>query len=504
MENGNHTNAYTSEQPLQGNISEWVANQEVLGLKKRAEDRQVSEINRIAKEREKAVKDAQTKRYDSMKGPKPTGMGSIDQAYRMWIDQAMDKRLDLYKKEYSGQKLTPQEEALYQKLDNTPETLELMAKAYTEENSRYFDAVKKGDIKRDYDYELKMQKLSTSAIPFIDDDGNPVIGIDNDGDGKPDIISFDMNQGLSLKPKYTPEVDFEKTLKSFTDNIDTTKVVTDNNFVKTTKESVPLSLAKTGAKGLIYNRDNSLSPFTISQFYDAGIKDPNDITDQQLSEFENYVTKRILNSKKNVSERDVDNAGRTAASRESRLSKGDGKDEKNYTIYDLNHATDSKQFTATRDKEGNLIPQPGKDKKTVSNNYTGRVDIKRKVGSETEVFRNFGRDAKGNLTVTVDVATPKYSASQIESLTDNISDEDEKQRRIEELSTESSSITSKTYTSNGQAGQVMEFVKRFDDPKTNKPYTKIDQFKKDLPQFTEGGKKETPAERALRIANGGN
>lgn len=456
-------------QPLQSSVSGWVNNREQMDFAYREEQRKMGELARLAKEREQAQRDARLKKYGDLKQAVPTGIGSIDQALAIYADQAMDKALELYKKEAAGQQLTPQEQMLYKKIETLPDTLALMTKAYTTDRDLYNEGVKSGKIKRDLDYELKLQRMPQNAIAFLDDDLNPVLGMDNDNDGQPDIISFDMN-GLSLKPGFVENVNMEDAIKKVTDNLATTRTVTDSNFTKMTTEAIPLSLAQSTARAMVYNPDGSLTPLTKSYFYDAGIRTADQVTPEQLDSFEKFLAGRIVNSKGQIKETDVDYGARTAASRENRLASGDG--DKRYTIQDLNHSTDT----------SNIYTQSGKQKgkEVIANNFTGPINIIRKAGGQSETFRSFGRDKDGNVLVTVDIGKPKYTAAEITRMTENIMDPDEQQARIDELASEMGSITTRTYSSKDKAGDVMYYVNRFDDPDTNQPYKTIKEFRADL------------------------
>lgn len=405
------SNVYGAAQPLQGNVSDWIANQENMDFRKRAEDRQVAELNRLAQEREQAKRDKLESKYKALQGT-PTGIRSVDEFQRRVLDDAMNKRLELYKKERAGQQLSIQEKALFDKLENTPEMLAMVTKAYTEDKARYLDGLKKGEIKRDADYELRLDKMIDGAVPFLDDEGNMAIGIDKDGDGKPDIITFDPNEGLSLKPSFIPNVDFDKTIKTFAETIDTTRKVTDKNYVKTTSEGVPLAVAQEGAKGLLYNRDGSLTPFAVSQFYDAGYRDLNTIPEEEKTKMEQAVVNRILASKKTVNETDIDYGAINAAKTERRQAAKDAKE---------NAGGIGSPVTPTKDTWGVAYKdiEPGKVKSVPVTKKVILPAVNVNDGKGDEMLSaaqilNYTYDAKGNLLI--DAA---YSKGKLTMKTDD-------------------------------------------------------------------------------------
>jgi hypothetical protein len=172
--------------------------------------------NRKRKEEEAKQKALQAS-YE-MSPAKPTGLKTMDEAANYIIQDAMEKNLQLYKKELSGE-ITPEEQVLKKKLMALPDTLDLMSKAYVDQNKNYIDGVKTGKIKRDLDYEKVLSGLGTSAKAFLDNEGNPVIGIDKDGDGKIDFMYNDYS-GLNIKPNVVDNVDAEDSIKKVSDNLE--------------------------------------------------------------------------------------------------------------------------------------------------------------------------------------------------------------------------------------------------------------------------------------------
>ncbi|HYE68032.1 MAG TPA: hypothetical protein VEA58_05430 [Anaerovoracaceae bacterium] len=374
----------------------------------REEQRKRAELARLANERAQAQKDARLSKYKEIKQAAPTGIGSIDQALATWADQAMDKALELYKKEAAGQTLTPQEQAMYKKIETLPDTLALMTKAYTGDAARYAEGVKSGKIKRDLDYELKLQKLPKQAVAFLDDDLNPVLGMDNDGDGQPDIISFDMN-GLSLQPNIVENVNLEDYIKSVSDNLHTTRTVTDQNFTKRTSESLPLKTAQSTARNMVYNADGSLTPLTKSYFYDAGIRTADQVTPEQLDSFEKFLTERLINSQKQVSETDVDYGAKISQQRENRLSE----DEDELSVG--NPVTPSKQTWG--DQYNNIdtakVRSVPVTKKLILPGLQVKENKKNTTIGNAQVL-NYTYDKNGNLLIDISYSEGTISADESE------------------------------------------------------------------------------------------
>jgi len=442
----NSNNVYATVQPLQGNVADWVGDQEKMDFAYREEQRKVAAIDQARKAAEQKKKDDLKAAYDLKIGD-PTGIASFDQAYVQFYDDAMDKNLQLYKKEAAGERLTPQEQALKKNLSLLPEKLAFMSKAYTDNNKNYLEGVKAGNH-RDLDYEMTLNGLQKNAKAFLDSEGNPVIGIDKDGDGKVDFLHEDMGV-LTIKPRNLKSYDYEKEIKQIADSLGTVRTVRDGNFVKTTNESLPLKTAKAAAANAVYNEDGSLSEFAQSMFYNVN---PKDITPEMIKALETRVADSLMKSKKSISETDRDYAGMTAAQREARLSAdakskssgggGGGKGNETYSLNDL--AKTANRITQTKNSDGEVI-----SRENDGNVYQGKVDIRRKVGSAEETFRSFAVDKDGNVIVTVDIPVKNGKDNE---------------------------VSTKDYSSKGNSDVVTFFANRFKDPETGK-------FIKDIPEL---------------------
>jgi len=285
----------------------------------RDEARKVAAIEQAAKDKEEQKQKKLQEDYNLKQGP-PTGIKTYDEAIASFYRDAVEKNNELYKKERSGQELTPEEYSLKRKLQQLPETIQLMSKAYQEQNSRYLEGLKTGKLKRDTDYEMVVNGLGKNARAFIDSEGNPVIGIDKDNDGKIDFLHNDFN-GISIQPKRVENVDLEESIKSVSDNLESKRKVTDNGITQVTKEGLPLSVAKSTATRMAVNPNGTLTPLAVSYFYDLGVKNPEKVTDAQLDDFEKFLTGRLMNSKKNIDETDVDVNASIALSKDKKDNK---------------------------------------------------------------------------------------------------------------------------------------------------------------------------------------
>lgn len=447
----NSNNAYATVSPLQQDVSGFIKGQEENDFAYREEQRKVAAIEQAKKAADQKKKDDLKAAYDLKIGD-PTGIASFDQAYVQFYDDAMDKNLELYKKEAAGQQLSPQEQALKKNLSLLPEKLAFMSKAYTDSNKNYLEGVKGGNH-RDLDYEMTLTGMQKNAKAFLDSQGNPVIGIDKDGDGNVDFLHEDMG-ALTIKPRNLKSYDYDKEIKQIAETLNTTRRVTDNNYVKTTRESLPLNTAKAAATNAIYNDDGSLSDFAQSMFYNVK---PENITPKMINDLQAKVTNSLINSKKNINETDKDYAGMNAAER-LKFSKaqaaakafGGGKGDKTYNLNDL--AKTANRVTETKEKgTGNVV-----GKANDGNVYQGNVSIKRKVGSGEETFRSFAVDKDGNVIVTVDVPVKTDAGYELQG---------------------------KDYSSKGNSDVVTFYANRFKDPETGEFIKDITELRTKLSEL---------------------
>jgi hypothetical protein len=319
--------AFATVQPLQANVSDFINNQERMDFAYRDEARKLSEMKRVAQEREGAKKDALLKEFQSAKQVTPSGIASIDSFDRTIMNIALEDRVKLYKKKVAGG-LSVDEEIMYAKLGNIAGTLELMSKAYSEEKENYYKRLEKGEIQRDVNYEMKMQEIDKSAVPFIDSEGNPAIGIDNDGDGKPDVITFSLGEGLSLKPNYVPDVDFTAKFQELGSKLGSKTVGTDKNFTKNTIINTPLDMAELTARSELYNANGSYTDTAKSELNKIGFRDLTNIPEEVLTGMQERATQLMMATRPDSNVTDVDNSSRNTANKNAK----DDKDKITYGI----------------------------------------------------------------------------------------------------------------------------------------------------------------------------
>lgn len=494
---GNSSNAYMTEKPIGVSMAGLAKDVNDAGFAYRQEKRLNDEIARRAKEAEDKKKaDLETK-YSEMKSMNPTGIKSVDEAMITYINQAQDKRLEFYKKELKGEKLSPEEVVLNKRLQNLPDTLSMMVKNYDDQNKQYVDEVKKGNIHRDSDYEAKMQKMSNGAIPFLDNDFNPAIGFDRDGDGKPEVVSYDLNQGFSLKPQFVPNVNEDTVLKTFTGTLEPEVNQTDKNFVKTKTTGISPEIARQGARQLVYD-GNELSPLAKSYFWKAGVRDFSQIKPEQVDAYQKELETRILASVKRGKETDVDYGAMTSAATEARQAKKDQEDKPMM----------GEPVEPSKERWGNQFSNIGKGYRSIpvtgnlvlNNIQVGQMQSNIKDGKTISTqktnFRNLSNaqvedytfDKNGNLLLNVSYETAKTK--------------DKTTTKVPLDKNATTTGVDYADDSTTQKEKSNEQIKASRETAA-KVAAKLGMTLDEMRQKANGGKTETAAERAARIANGG-
>jgi len=482
---GNFTNAYSDGKSTNISLSGLANDVRDTGFMYRQEQRINDEIARLAKEAEDKKKaDLETK-YSEMKSMNPTGIKSVDEAMITYINQAQDKRLEFYKKELKGEKLTPEEVVLNKRLQNLPDTLSMMVKSLDDQDSQYLELTKKGDNKRDYDYEAKKMKMASGSIPFLDKDFNPVIGFDNDGDGKPEIVTFDLNQGFNLKPRLIPNVDENKVIENTVKTLKEATNTTDWNFVKQTVTGLPMNDANQAAKNLIYSGEG-LSPMTISHFWDAGIKDPSQISEKQLQDYQKEIATRLIAGLPRGTATNINYNAKIAASKEAREAKKENEEK----------PVIGEPVEPSKERWGLQYSQIGKGYKSVP--VTGKlvlnnIPVKNLGGRKGEKgnisnaqLEDYSFDGSGNLLLNVSYEVPKSK------------DKTSTETKLGDTTVTNSDSPEST-SSKERANEQIRASRETASKVARQLGMTIEEMKKQAVREN----KETPAERAARIANGG-
>ena len=337
----NSNNVFANAQPLQGNVSDWVAGQEKMDFDYRTEQREVARIEQEKKEKEQLEYE---KRLSKIKDfdIATTKVRSVDEINAQLLMKAKDKKLEIYKKLKPGISNEEYASLMIQdkKLDNLADYIKMSNEAFVAEMTAFQDKVAKGEI-QPTEKQLKMlHSLSEGYSSFeLDDDMMPMIGlwdkdgVDGKGDGKPDILSYDKIISGQMLGELIPKVNFTTTFQGLGEKLGSTKIGTDRNFVETTEKFTPIEFAQRTAKASLYDPSGNLTPIAKSWIYEnKRISDWKNVPQAVLDEMEAKATRIMLDTKDTENTTKVDNSARNTANENARNAKKEDKDKATWGV----------------------------------------------------------------------------------------------------------------------------------------------------------------------------
>lgn len=439
----NNTNAYATVNPLQGNVSDWVTNQENLGLRYREEQRQIDALDEARKDKEQARKDKLKK---DILGNLPknydTGSISLNELNGRAIQKGIDRKFEIYK-ELQRQDLDDTTrlklELESKNIDNLPENLKIATDQFSGLLKDYQTGVATNKYFRNADFEKKALNGFDNYIIGLDN-GLPMVGFtDRNGDGVVndlDVISYEGLLKGDVPWKFQKQYDLDAMAAADAKNTGYDDITTYRDFVKTQEKKPRINQIEARAEALVRNPDGTATEAALSQLRKMGL----DSTPDNLNKVKQYYADAVLRNTDYKKAQDVDWAAKNAADKEARLAaKGSGKQTKVYTINDLSPTAKT------------VTTKGGKVQETLDNIYQGNVKIERKAGNATETFRGFSVDKNGDISVIVDIPVKTESGNY---------------------------VSKRKYSSKDDADIVSYFATRFQDPSTG-------EYIKTLPQLRE-------------------
>lgn len=308
---GNHTNAYAPSQASGFSLADTIGQQERLNLARKdqqmreqqfEEHRRDKQLARDEQLRERLLKTI--KNYD-------TGSGSLNELQSRIIMQAVNRKGEIYNKLRLGG-ISDSERVKLEienmNLDNLPENLKVATQNFTKMNQDYLKGVQEGSLFRNLNFEKKVLSGFENYLGGIDENGFPMVGFkDIDGDGKMDLMSWDnLKDGIGVW-EFQPKLDYDKMISEMAKGLGTVKTKDRDGYDVITKKGIPLDIAQSTSKSMIYGPDGNLTNFAKSRLTELGY-DYKNITDDVLKSIESDVAERILNSKDRESLRERDTA----------------------------------------------------------------------------------------------------------------------------------------------------------------------------------------------------
>lgn len=485
----NSNNAFATAKPLEGSISDDIQQQEENGFRRRQEQRIEDQIAEQKINREQAKKDALRQK---MLGQIPknynTGSSSLNEFQAKIIQQGANRLGEIY--ETLGKENIPESDKIKlqieaQNIENLPDNLKVATDNFSQLIKDYQTGVETGSFFKNPDFEKLVLNGFENYVGTLDN-GLPTVGfIDTNKDGTidiKDVQTYDnLSQGIGTW-NFQKQFDLDKMAVATAKGLKPVDRTTERGYMTTQVKEVPDAEIDKVAQNTLYTQEGTPSESLLSELRKRNL--PNTSENQQL--IKQYYKDRIKANTDQLYKENFDYAALNSANRLNYQKSKDSPKEKKSSLGNFS-------YTSNRKENGQIIGNVYQ--------YDGNP-IKRKVGRAEEILRSFEIDKNGNLVAVVNVENPKYTPSQLAKM---ISAGDITQEQAVKLA-EESSITTRSYTSKNNNDDVMEFGREFINPKTRKSAKNASEIIKYLKET--GGenleeKRETPAERALRIANGG-
>ncbi|MDM1499070.1 hypothetical protein [Myroides odoratimimus] len=313
---GNSSSVYAAAKPSGFNLADTIAQQDRLNLahqdQKRQEQhleeqRRDKQFSRDEKLRERLLKTIQN--YD-------TGSSSLNELQSRIIMQAVNRKGEIYNKLRNGnigdeERIKLEMENM--NLDSLPANLKVATQNFTNMNKEYMEGVKSGSLFRNLDFERKVLNGFENYLGGIDENGFPLVGFkDIDGDGKMDLMPWDnLKDGIGVWD-FQPKLNYDQMISEMSKGLGTVKTKDREGYDVITEKGIPLDVAQSSAKSLMYDSSGNIKDFTKSRLRELGY-DYKDLNEDALKGIERDVTERILNSKDRESLRERDTTSEQGA-----------------------------------------------------------------------------------------------------------------------------------------------------------------------------------------------
>lgn len=368
---GNSSSAYAAVKPSSFNLADTIAQQDKLNLAHQDQKRQEQQLEQQRKDkqfdrdeklRERLLKSIQN--YD-------TGSSSLNELQSRIIMQAVNRKGEIYNKLRKGN-LGDEEriklEMENMNLDSLPANLKVATQNFTKMNKEYMEGVKNGSLFRNVDFERKVLNGFENYLGGIDENGFPLVGFkDIDGDGKIDLMPWDnLKDGIGVW-EFQPKLNYDEMISKMSKGIGTVKTKDREGYDVITEKGIPLDVAQSSAKSLMYDPEGNIKDFTKSRLRELGY-DYKNVNEDILKGIERDVTERILNSKDRESLRERDTTSEQGALNRAQKERHhrDNKSKEENTI--LGEAVEPTKATW-----GNHYKELAKDVKSIP--ITGKVNL---------------------------------------------------------------------------------------------------------------------------------
>ena len=260
---GNSSNAYAAVKPIDVSLSDTIVKQQELGLKRRAERREIAK-DEAEVDKEKDSKAKELAKYTSKLNPYDTGSTTYNTTIATALTEAKGKALEQWKIANDKSKTEEERSIAYANLEdinNYPDYLKNVSDRITEVNTTYATQLKKGEIFRNEDWEKKFQNGFAGMTVKMNDQFRPdTLFIDKNGDGiqdaeVSDIIKYDQVNQLLPEGISMPRIDLGSLAYKIGKDLGKTTTKDVNGYETTNTVQVTDETARAGIQPLMTDQN---------------------------------------------------------------------------------------------------------------------------------------------------------------------------------------------------------------------------------------------------------
>lgn len=412
---GSNFSAFRKLTPLKGSVTEDLQNQEELGFKRRAEER---EIESIAKsEEEKALKKKEALRENIIKNldKYDTGSRSLNELQGNLISRAVNEYIPIIEtledpNASEQDKLKARIKS--QNIQKLPENLKLVTDFYTKQDAAYKDGVNKGKIFQDPAYEKIFQSGFENYILDLDEEGNPVVAFkDVNKDGKTDILDVQSYEQIKTGLptfNFQSRYDLDSLATQTAKSLGKRDVTTDSNYRSVNTVEAKIDDLKKNADTLFNDGNGNPTALALSELRVQGL----DNTPENINKVKQMFIDKTLAQTDYKRDENLDYSAQTARMAENRQARKDLEEKKEIEFTTV--------VTPPIYKEHNIKPAKGYETVSVFNSKPIPV-LEGMINGKKQTFTNAALNSytviKNKLGLRQVVAEVVYQDSKGSTLT---------------------------------------------------------------------------------------
>jgi len=289
--------AYRQLKPLQGDVSQDILAQEELGFQRRAEKRQVDQIAQQKADKKEAEKKALWDKYVKPLSNYDTGSKSLNEVQGRLLLEAQKEYVPLMAVINNPNASDEDRLKATLKLDNInrlPDNLMSMTKSLTERDLAVKKGISEGRLFANPEYDQNYQEGFANKLLALDENGMPMIAFKNP-DGSTDLETYDQIQNVMKKYDFTQRFDRDKELLEASTKLQPETNQTDDGTKRVKTTAINPQLLKEYVNNQLFEADGVTPTQKMKSFAKEQGVDFSDVKGLQkiASDFENDIRLRV-------------------------------------------------------------------------------------------------------------------------------------------------------------------------------------------------------------------